>query len=176
MANRSKKAVLSARIDPFLKAGLELAATTQNEKIVALLESGIQGVLSTTAVDDPFGEKPDDKTSFISLMKKIWSDDEVVYKLRVGGLGFKYAELETVDVATLVANSDYFKGDFKLFGDLTVNRLKVNYMPKNISVDLELVRAEWETLHEYARFIQRNKSLEVNYQSFKTMIKSSKSD
>lgn len=176
MANRSKKAVLSARIDPFLKAGLELAATTQNEKIVALLEYGIQGVLSTTVVDDPFGDKPDDKTSFILLMEKIWSEDEIVYKLRVGGLGFKYAELETVDVATLVSNDDYFKGDFKLFGDLKVNRSKVNYMPANISIDLELVREEWSTLNEYVKFIQRNKSLDVNYHSFKTMIKNNKSN
>lgn len=176
MANRSKKSVLSARVDPFLKAGLELAASTQNEKIVALLENGIQGVLSSTLVDDPFGENQNDKTSFIEIMKKIWSDDEIVYKLRVGGLGYKYSELEAVDVATLVANDDYFKGDFNLFGDLKVNRSKVNYMPTIISIDLELVRDEWDTLNEYVKFIQKNTSLDVNYHGFKAMIKKTKSN
>ncbi|MGG5291350.1 hypothetical protein [Pseudomonas shirazensis] len=173
MANRSKKAVISARIDPLLKAGLELAATTQNEKIVALLECGIQGVLSATVVDDPFGEKPDDKTSFIELVEKIWSEDDVVYKLRVGGLGFKYADLETVDIATLVSRDEYFRGDFNLYGDLKVNRSAASYMPAEIHIDLELVRGEWAMLNEYVRFIQKNKILDVNYHGFKAMIKNS---
>lgn len=173
MANRSKKAVISARIDPLLKAGLELAATTQNEKIVALLESGIQSLLSTAVVDDPFGEKPGDKTSFLELIEKIWSEDDVVYKLRVGGLGFKYADIETVDIATIVSHNDYFFGDFNLYGDLKVNRLKASHFPAEIYIDLELVRDEWALLNEYVRFIQKNKILDVNYHGFKAMIKNS---
>jgi len=170
MANRSKKAVISARIDPFLKAGLELAATTQNEKIVALLEYGIQGVLSTTLVNDPFGETADAQTSFILLMKNIWSEDEVVYKLRVGSLGFQYADLETVDMATLVANDEYFKGDFKLFGNLKVNREKVKYFPAEISLNIDLVREEFGVIADYVKFMQRNKGLNFNYHGFKKMI------
>lgn len=173
MANRSKKAVISARIDPFLKAGLELAATTQNEKIVALLECGIQGVLSTTLVDDPFGETADAKTSFLQLMKNIWSEDEVIYKLRVGSLGYKYADMETVDVATLVANNIYFMGDFNLFGDLTVGRKKIGYFPAEIWLDLDLIRDEWDLISGYVKFIERNKGLDVDYNGFKSMIKNS---
>lgn len=173
MANRSKKAVISARIDPFLKAGLELAATTQNEKIVALLECGIQGVLSTTLVDDPFGETADAKTSFLQLMKNIWSEDEVVYKLRVGGLGFKYADMETVDMATLVANNIYFMGDFNLYGDLSVKKRKVGYLPAEVWLDLDLIRDEWDFISGYVKFIERNKGLDVDYHGFKSMIKNS---
>lgn len=173
MANRSKKAVISARIDPFLKAGLELAATTQNEKIVALLECGIQGVLSTTLVDDPFGETADAKTSFLQLMKNIWSEDEIVYKLRVGCLGFKYADMEVVDMATLVANSSYFMGDFNLFGDLNLSRKKISYFPSEILLDLDLVREEWDLISGYIKFIERNKGLDVDYDGFKSMIKNS---
>lgn len=173
MANRSKKAVISARIDPFLKAGLELAATTQNEKIVALLECGIQGVLSTTLVDDPFGETADAKTSFLQLMKNIWSEDEVIYKLRVGSLGYKYADMETVDMATLVANNIYFMGDFNLFGDLSVGRKKIGYFPAEIWLDLDLIRDEWDLISGYVKFIERNKGLDVDYDGFKSMIKNS---
>ena len=173
MANRSKKAVISARIDPILKAGLELAATTQNEKIVALLECGIQGVLSTTLVDDPFGETADAKTSFLQLMKNIWSEDEVIYKLRVGSLGYKYADMETVDMATLVANNIYFMGDFNLFGDLSVGRKKIGYFPPEIWLDLDLIRDEWDLISGYVKFIERNKGLDVDYDGFKSMIKNS---
>ena len=39
MANRSKKVVISARITPYLKAAIDMAAAAQNEKIVTMMEA-----------------------------------------------------------------------------------------------------------------------------------------
>ncbi len=175
MANRSKKAVISARIDPLLKAGLEMAATSQREKIVALLEYGISGVLTSTAIADPFSGEKGTQTAHLLLMQKVWSDDEVVYKLRIGSLGFLYADKETVDIATLVTTDEYFKGDFDLFGDL--NGLldpEIDQTVPKMLLDLDRVKAEWDFVFGYVQFVYRNRGLKSNYHDFKTMVNNSR--
>ena len=54
MANRSKKAVLSARVDPYLKAALELLAVSRNEKIVKILESCLENGMNDRIIANPF--------------------------------------------------------------------------------------------------------------------------
>ena len=175
MANRSKKAVISARIDPYLKAGLELAATSQKEKIVALLEYGIRGVLGTILVEDPFGEGSEKQTSFALFFNNVWSEDEVVYKMRLGYLGEKFADKVDADMATLVVKDDYFKGDFDLFGDLNGNAKEMGLVPPTVLINLDLVRAEWDTIFGYVLFVHRNRGLLSNYHDFKKMVENSRS-
>ena len=88
-------------------------------------------------------------------------------------MGYKYADMETVDMATLVANNIYFMGDFNLFGDLSVGRKKIGYFPSEIWLDLDLIRDEWDLISGYVKFIERNKGLDVDYDGFKSMIKNS---
>ena len=51
MANRSKKVVLSARIEPRLKAALDIAAMKLEDKVVKVLEDFVADGLKRITVD-----------------------------------------------------------------------------------------------------------------------------
>ncbi|HCT7937619.1 TPA: hypothetical protein OT881_005845 [Pseudomonas aeruginosa] len=165
MANRSKKVVLSARIDPYLKAGIELAASSSREKIVAFLEYCIRNGMSSIAVNNPFVEA-DVKVPFEMFFSSVWSDDEVLYKLRVGCLGPEYADRTLVEVGLIVVAEKHFAGDYDLYGDLNGNAAKLGYKAKRIMIDLEKVRMEWDVINEYAEFRIKNGRINVSYDKY----------
>jgi hypothetical protein len=175
MANRSKKVVLSARVDPYLKASLELAATAKNQKIVKMLESILLSGLEDELIDNPF-YSADSKISFMRAFNAIWSENEIVYKLRAGALGPKFAGEDLAFAAMLVTASSYFEGDFDLFGDLNgkavAGNLKLHHTPK---INLELAEKEWSTVERYVDFLATNKPFEPSYDDFKRMLSASES-
>lgn len=166
MANRSKKVILSARIDPSLKAGIELAAASQKEKIVAFLEYCIQGGLSTLVIADPFGKERGKQTAFSLFHSSVWSEDEVVYKLRVGYLGPDYAPLDLVDAAAVVNSEKCFSGDYDLYGDLNGNVKKLDLIAPNVRVNIDKIKREWKLILEYVEFKKKNIHLNVDYEKY----------
>ncbi|ROL66735.1 hypothetical protein BLX41_23065 [Pseudomonas protegens] len=171
MANRSKKVVLSARVDPYLKAALELLAASRKEKIVKVLETFIENGLQDLSVINPFlHEKPRTKISFMNVFVAIWTEDEVLYKVRAGALGPDYAGETLWRQAMVVVGHDYFKGDHDLYGGMNGLTEKWGYKADyNYSLNLELVRSEWSTIEDYVAFIENNKPFEPSYEDYKKM-------
>lgn len=172
MANRSKKVVLSARIDPYLKAALEMFAASQNQKIVKLLETFLENGLDASEVDNPFpgSKNGGEKISFMSLFTAIWSDDEVLFKVRAGVLGPAYAGETTWREAMVVTGGDYFKGETDLYGDLNGQAEEFGYSPPwKYSLNLDLIREEWPMVEGYVAFIENNKPFSPSYDDYKRM-------
>jgi hypothetical protein len=172
MANRSKKVVLSARVDPYLKAALELLATSRNEKIVKILETCVENGLNDRTIPNPF--KPRDKDqariSFMIAFTAIWTENEVLYKLRAGSLGPEFAGESLAMAAMFVTMSKHFDGHDDVFGDLNGSVQTFGFKPHmQPKVNLQLVEEEWEIVEEYVRFLANNKPFEPSYDDYKRM-------
>ncbi|WP_044267619.1 hypothetical protein [Pseudomonas fluorescens] len=173
MANRSKKVVLSARVDPYLKASLELAAAAKNQKIVKMLETILESGLDDLMIDSPF-EGESERISFMLAFTAIWSESEPLYKLRAGTLGPKFAGEHLAFTAIIVHASNYFDGDFDLFGDLNGRVGNAGLKPRHkYMINLELLEKEWPTVERYQDFLMTNKPFEPSYEDFKRMLKAS---
>jgi hypothetical protein len=171
MANRSKKVVLSARVDPYLKAALELLAASRNEKIVKILESCLENGMNDRTITNPFkAPQKLEKISFMVAFTAIWSENETLYKLRAGTLGPDFAGEELSTVAMFINDDKYFDGEFDVFGDLNGSTDKFGFKPRmQPRVDLALVEKEWPIVEEYVRFLANNKPLQPGYSDYKSM-------
>ena len=172
MANRSKKVVLSARVDPYLKAALELFAGSRNEKIVKILETCVENGLSDRIITNPFKarHKDQEKIGFMVAFTAIWSENETLYKLRAGSLGPDFAGDDLAMVAMLINGMSYFKGNFDVFGDLNGYVETFGFTPRMTpKVNLQLVEDEWPLVEEYVRFLANNKPFEPDYEDYKRM-------
>ncbi|MFV3305806.1 hypothetical protein ACNFBT_11050 [Pseudomonas sp. NY15181] len=174
MANRSKKVVLSARVEPYLKAALELYATSTNEKIVKVLERFIETCLSDAQIENPLnGYK---KGYFMTIFTAIWSEDEVIFNLRAGLMGSKFSSDRLFHLAMTVVGDHRFKGDFDLFGDLNGMAERFEFVqPYEAKIDLGLVRSEWDVLVAYVDFLENNKPFCPTYDDYKRMREQSES-
>ncbi|MCE0943042.1 MULTISPECIES: hypothetical protein [Pseudomonas] len=171
MANRSKKVVLSARVEPYLKVGIELAAVARNEKIVKLLENFIEVGLNDLQIDDPFIVTKTEKTSFMAVLKCIWTDDEILFKLRAGGLGVDFAGEELCFIYNNVLSEKYFHGDYSLYGDLNGLAKRFNWHPPAIQkVDLQKIKDEWLLINAYCQFLITNRPFYLDYEEYKAKV------
>ena len=174
MANRSKKVVLSARVDPYLKAGIELLAASQRVKIVKLMEDFLEWGLETTQVDNPFhSSKKMPRISFLAVLEAIWTDDEILFQLRAGALGGRISGDEIFNAAFVVLSceTDYFEGDFDVFGDLNGLGARMELQPPvPFMVNLELVKQEWGTILSYVQFLAQNKPFQPSYEEYKSIM------
>lgn len=171
MANRSKKVVLSARIEPYLKAALEMLAAAKNQKIVKLLETFLEVGLEATQVTSPFHQGDGTKISYLSLFSAIWSEDEVLFKVRAGVLGPEYAG-EVIWRQAMVATNTYFQGDLDLYGDLNGLDGKAGYSAEvcwQYDINIDLIREEWPLIEEYVSFVENNKPFAPSYEDYKRM-------
>lgn len=174
MANRSKKVVLSARVEPYLKAALEMAATSRNVKIVKLLEAFLEDGLGSLSIEKPsFLEAPGvkgDKVNLMMLFTSIWTEDEVLYRLRAGTLSHQLAGEEAYLEAFVVSQEEEFEGDDDIFGDLNGMGARQNFSVRHpVKVNLEAVRNQWSLIQQYVRFLMNNKPFEPSYGDFKRM-------
>lgn len=172
MANRSKKVVLSARVDPYLKAALELFAGSRNEKIVKILETCVENGLSDRTITNPFKarHKDQEKIGFMVAFTAIWSENETLYKLRAGSLGPDFAGEELAMVAMFINGMNHFNGDFDVFGDLNGYAETFGFTPRmQPKVNLKLVEEEWSLVEEYVKFLANNKPFEPGYEDYKRM-------
>ncbi|UIP88639.1 hypothetical protein HU825_18585 [Pseudomonas phenolilytica] len=174
MANRSKKVVLSARVDPYLKAGIELLAASQRVKLVKLIEDFLEWGLESSKVDNPFGSRKNlPRISFLVVLEAIWTEDEVLFQLRAGALGGRIAGDDIFNAAFIVLSHEtaYFEGDFDVFGDLNGLTARMGLQPPApLKVNLELVRQEWETIKAYVQFLAQNKPFQPSYEEYKTIM------
>jgi hypothetical protein len=172
MANRSKKVVLSARVDPYLKAALELFAASCNEKIVKILQTCVENGLSDQTVSNPIKrrEKDKDEMSFMVAFTAIWSENEILYKLRAGSLGQDFAGEELATIAMFINGDTYFDGDFDVFGDMNGYSEAYGLKPYvQLMVNLPLVEDEWPIVEEYVKFLSNNKPFQPTYSDYKKM-------
>lgn len=171
MANRSKKVVISARIEPRLKAALDLAASKLDEKIVTVLETFVEDGLNGIFVEtNPFkgGLMPDDsQINFMEVFDAIWDEDEVLFKLRAGAIGRAFCGERLFSEAQVVITSDEFKGDYDLFGDLNGYTKIWGGKIDKLFVNLERVREEWAQIEEFVTFRDNNDLTELSYDWFK---------
>lgn len=174
MANRSKKTVLSARIEPYLKDGLELYARLRGKKIVEALEETLEEVQQGFRVRNPFradGNTFETKVALSTLIAWIWSDEPILYRLRLGFMGSEYCDAETFLIATEVMGNERFRGVNDIF-DSTKKQTRhfgfefdVIYPKVNIGRVLE----EWKHLEEYAQFAIRSRPAMVQYDDYLTI-------
>tara|TARA_Y100000815_G_scaffold269104_1_gene291262 strand:+ start:874 stop:1407 length:534 start_codon:yes stop_codon:yes gene_type:complete len=175
MKNRSKKVVLSARVEPYIKAALDLYAVSKNEKIVKVLEQFIESKLEDIDIRNPLRGSKDsrEKIPFMTMFTAIWSEDEVVYKLRAGLLGSEVAGKRDWHIAIMVAHDHYFNGDYDLYGDLNgLGSLKLEPQERP-TINLELVKSEWDLICGYVDFLENNKPFSPTYEDYKRMHESS---
>lgn len=174
MANRSKKVVISARITPRLKAALDLASAVQGEPIVRMLETLLEDGLNEIEAPNPFrGGHLDGQTlNFMTLFDAIWSEDEVLFKLRSWAIGPEFSGVKLWRQITTLIKSDYFKGDYDLYGGLNGYAETWGGVCDKYFIDLELIREEWVYIEGYLSFIDKNKNLSPTYEIFKKMLES----
>ena len=173
MANRSKKVVLSTRIAPHLKDGLELFARVKNMKIVEAVEELIEVALESYHIESPLRDLDGGKRKIpvSTIISWLWSDDPIIYKLRLAYLGHQYVDEETFIIAAEVMSSR-FSGDFDLF-EYTRKVATYNKVPDAKGINIDKVRTEWESLVSYAKFVVSNKPLIVAYEDFINMLSKS---
>tara|TARA_R110000822_G_scaffold173299_1_gene312891 strand:- start:1279 stop:1815 length:537 start_codon:yes stop_codon:yes gene_type:complete len=169
MANRSKKVVLSARVEPYLKAALELYAVSRNEKIVKVLERLIENGLADTLIPNPLARDAR-KGSFMTVFRALWSEDEVIFHLRTGLLGAQFAGERMFAITETVIGNPYFKGDFDLIGDMNGMAGQYDFeLPYAPAIDLALVKREWTLVCDYVDFLDNNKPFAPTYDDYKRM-------
>lgn len=169
MANRSKKAMLSARVDPYLKVGLDLLAESRGVKTVKVLETILENGLSDAMVRCDL--KPGEKLlSFMLVLTAIWSDDEAILRLRAGELGPPVANERTWKISSVIREEGCFRGDDDLFGDMNGTAEKYGLVPPTCpKLNLDRVRSEWEMVGDYVDFLENNKPIEPTYEQYKAM-------
>lgn len=174
MANRSKKVVLSARIDPFLKSGIDVLSELTNEKIVKLLESFIESGLNDQVVKNPFSDSPENKEiSLMQLLQSVWSEDEILYQLRLGvlsKLGVKCSSDEVCVITATVLENKRFKGERDLFDGVTTLSKGPESVRFKYMVDIGRIMDEWETLKTYSVFSKNNRPLTISYDQFLSVV------
>ncbi|WP_312974600.1 hypothetical protein [Stutzerimonas nitrititolerans] len=174
MANRSKKVVLSARVDPYLKAGIDLLAAAQRVKMVALMERFLEFGLEESQVENPFASKKNTpKISFLLVLQAIWTDDEVLFQLRAGALGAKISGDDIFDASFVVLSLevDYFAGEDDIFGDLNGLTSRMGLAPVvPFKVNLPLVKEEWDSILAYVQFLKQNKPFQPTFDEYKTIM------
>lgn len=175
MANRSKKVVISARITPYLKAAIDMAAAAQNEKIVTMMENLLEQGLNEIFVPTPFCDgvlREGAETNFMHIFGLIWSEDPILFKLRAGALGPDFAGEKNTREANVVISCEYFKGDYDLYGDVD-NQFSDWGSFKKVFINFNLVKEEWSVIEGYISFLENNKNLLPTYESYKKMVESS---
>ncbi len=170
MANRSKKVVLSARIDPFLKSGMDALSAFTNQKIVKLLETLIENGLNDRVVKNPFSDSPENKDlPLMRLLKAVWSEDEILYQLRLGVLSRLGVKCTSEDVSVITAevlDNERFKGECDLFDGVTGLSKEAGNIRFKYMVDIGRVRDEWKSLNTYSMFSRNNRPLAISYDQF----------
>ena len=80
MANRSKKVVLSARIEPRLKAALDIAAMKLEDKVVKVLEDFVADGLKRITVDGGLQRVFSEKSLLIILSTSYGISEITLFK------------------------------------------------------------------------------------------------
>lgn len=178
MANRSKKTVLSVRIAPYLKASLDIIASYKNKKLVAVVETLVEKEVSDFRIDIPeFFDKHntlDNKMSLGVLMSGLWTDDEVLFKLRLGVLREGLIDEYYEDLALFVITDPEYQGDIPLFGNYNKQKNLYNHAEHDYFINLDKIKADWLVLQAYITFLNINKPLELDYEDYKKMIGNAK--
>ena len=182
MANRSKKVVLSARIEPRLKAALDIAAMKLEDMVVKVLEDFVADGLKRITVDGGlqrvFSEKSllwgdlvpaNSQMGFMEVFDAVWDEDVVLFELRAGVVGADFCGEMLVRQAQVVIGSDYFKGEYDLFGDLNGLAEMFGGELEKQFVNLALVKKEWHWIESYAAFMKVNELVDLPYEYYKQM-------
>ncbi|NNA48360.1 hypothetical protein HBO18_30035 [Pseudomonas lactis] len=171
MSNRSKKVVLSARVAPHLKDGLELYARVKNIKIVEAVEELIERALEEVNIESPLRSTSGDrsKVPVSTIISWLWDPDPIIFKLRLANVSPDLVDKETY-LAYVETTSDRFKGDVDIFEDVR-KRATYRDVYHKASINLERVREEWADLVAYAKFIEANKPIVVDYEDWLRMIR-----
>jgi hypothetical protein len=171
MSNRSKKVVLSARVAPHLRDGLELYARVKNIKIVEAVEDLIERALEEVNIESPLRSTSGDKgkVPVSTIISWLWDPDPIIFKLRLANVSPDLVDRETY-LAYVETTSERFKGDVDIFEDV---RKRATYRDvfHKASINLERVREEWADLIAYAKFIEANKPIVVDYEDWLRMIR-----
>lgn len=175
MANRSKKVVLSVRVEPYLKDALDVLARLKNRKIVETLEILIQEAADGIFVENPFWESrvekkyADERITLNRLMSLVWSNDPIIYRLRLAQLGSDYLDEPGFLACSEVWENNYFLGEDDIF-EYTRQAVDCPDALRVRKLNLELVKEEWDKLNGYAEFLLNNRPLVVSYSQYKEML------
>lgn len=160
MANRSKKTVLSVRIDPPAKAALDVLAAVRGESLPAVIEDLLYKAFAHEKIAPPALLKPNILTnrgevSISTLIQFIWSADSALFKLRLHLLDpSTLNERDQTITGTVFQNLEIFGGEDVIFDEHALKIIEDS--PAIPKVSLERVRRYWPVLTEYARFLSAN--------------------
>lgn len=175
MANRSKKVVLSARIEPYLKDGLELYARLNKMKIVEALEQILEDAQTSHGVQNPFikkgGHPHKTATTIHGLISHIWSPDSAIYLLRRGYIGSHMCD-EREYLMAVETMSKRFSGGFDIYEEAKKKYAEYGHewIMAYPLIDLEKVKAEWPYLQKWAEFAINSKPAVVDYSDYLRII------
>lgn len=165
---KTRSQMLSLRLTPQLRASLSLLAGIRRQNLSRTIELLISDAAMREQVKRPWLMKGRSELMSLSeLLVLLWSDDEVIYTLRLffffpEGLGRD----ERVAAQTVAASPERYSGASSiLWGGLEdVVKPEAEIM----SFDLEAVRRDWPLLLNYAEFLRRNEKLSVSFETFLT--------
>jgi hypothetical protein len=171
MANRSKKVVLSTRIDGHLKAGLDLLAQSEDQTVVRVIERLVEDLLISSMVEVPFLKNGVKTTcSVMKVVDTLWTEDSFLFKIRIGSLGGIFTNNEVSFAANQILNNPDFAGEFDIY-DGTDNLYENLGKPeRDIRIDLEKAKEEWPYLSMYLAFLEKNKPMQPSYEEFKKLM------
>lgn len=179
MANRSKKVVLSARVPPYLKAGLDILSTIKNKSSVSIIEEMLETELNEEYIRVPLTLSIDlhssgKMMSISDLLTYIWDDDEILFNLRLGYLGENIASKDLEKLVDIVSINPIYEGEFPLFGDLNGKALDSMFEPlPDVYINLYKIKDDWSLLKSYVVFLEKNKPLAPSLDQYKKMINNS---
>lgn len=164
MANRSKKTVLSVRISPYAKAGLDVLSAVRRQSLPELIESLVERELAKERLGSQ-------QVSAQRVLRAIWTDDPLLYKLRLSC--FTGTALNPLDevAAQVVLMSPIFSGEDNLFSGPAAEIIRgiEDAIPR---VSLDKARQLWPILIGYAKFLEVN-SLKPSFKDYIDLLQKS---
>lgn len=164
MASRSKKTVFSVRISPYAKAGLDILSAVRKQSLPELIESLAERELAKERVGDA-------QDTAQRILSAIWTDDELLYKLRLCCFVGEALNPRDEVAAQVVLMSPIFRGEDNLFSGPAAEIAK-EYEEGIPRVSLDKVRQLWPILLEYARFLEVN-SLKPSFKDYIDLLQKS---
>ncbi|WP_370601063.1 hypothetical protein [Pseudomonas nitroreducens] len=165
---RNRTEMLSLRLTPHLRAGLEVMAALRKANLSKTIASALSAALEREKVPMPNILRGSAEMTLDKLLELIWSEDEMLFKLR---MYYVLPEgLATGDhdaIAVVVSNQHLFSGSTNIFWGQSENVLPANQdVP---TFDIEKIRDSWRMLRRYVDFVRDNDDLRVSFETFCTL-------
>lgn len=176
MAIRKRSETIHLRTTPFVKSTLDVLAALNDKTATSVIESLLYEAMSRTVVAAPKFVKPEKvskgKVSLIDLMEGIYTDNELLFKLRLFLLvpstisGDDRLACEAIS-NDLKLEDSVFSGEDKIFDEKCSEFISDIEFP---GVDTDRLAVNVNVLKKYVEFKKKNPEVDMNYRTYLEVI------